>query len=195
MSASRQSGEPPRMGRQEFRAWAEGRPGRWERVDGAVLARSPERVGHGRAKFAVALALDAAVAAAGAPCEVLPNGATVEVGDDTDFEPDAVVACGPRAADGQHAVPGAAIVVEVLSPPTARRDLSVKLAGYFRVPSVHHYLPVDTETRSVVHHRRAAGDALETRVLRESGPLRLDPPGLVLEIADFFRRLDKVSPA
>ena len=42
-------------------------------------------------------------------------------------------------------VPAPIIVVEVLSPATRRIDTSDKLAGYFRVPSVAHYLIVDPD--------------------------------------------------
>jgi Uma2 family endonuclease len=72
------------------------------------------------------------------------------------------------------------VVVEVLSPSTAHHDTSAKLIGYFKLPSLHHYLVADPETRSVTHYTR---DAMPN-VLTE-GDLRLDPPGLIVAIADF----------
>jgi hypothetical protein len=59
-----------------------------------------------------------------------------------------------------------------------------KLAGYFTVPSVEHYLIVDLVLRTIVHHRRA-GEVIETRIASE-GTLRLDPPGLDLPVGDLF---------
>jgi Uma2 family endonuclease len=85
------------LNRREFRDWAEGQAGRYERVGGEPVAMSPERIQHARIKARLWAALDAAVRQAGVECEALPGGVTVEVGDDTDYEPDAVVNCGPLA--------------------------------------------------------------------------------------------------
>jgi Uma2 family endonuclease len=76
------------------------------------------------------------------------------------------------------------IVVAVLSPGTQMTDLRDKLRGYFTVPSVHHYLIVDPETRTVIHRTRGAQDALAPRPA--AGELRLDPPGLRVAIQSIF---------
>lgn len=76
------------------------------------------------------------------------------------------------------------IVVEVSSPSTRRTDASEKLTGYFQVPSIHHYLMVDPDQRTVVHHRRA-GDGTETAFVQDD-TLVLDPPGLELPVASLF---------
>lgn len=51
-----------------------------------------------------------------------------------------------------------------------------KLVGYFKVPSVAHYLIVHPLQRVVPDHARGTGDLIETRI-RTAGELRLDPPG------------------
>jgi Uma2 family endonuclease len=172
------------MSRSEYRNWAEGRRGRYERVDGHVVAMAPERVRHTRVKGEVFAALRAAVKAAGLPCEVLTDGATIEV-EESDYEPDAIVRCGdaPIPEDG-FAVPDPMIVVEVLSPTTRRTDVSKKLVDYFRLPVVQHYLILFADRVQAIHHRRA-GDRIETRVMTE-GDLVLAPPGLVVRMADFY---------
>ena len=77
------------MSREEYRRWAEQQPnGRFERVDGVVVAMAPERSNHARRKALVWLALRQAIAVAGVPCEAFPDGMTIEV-DDSDYEPDA----------------------------------------------------------------------------------------------------------
>ena len=48
------------------------------------------------------------------------------------------------------------IVVEVISPRTHKVDTTQKLADYFRIPSVMHYLIVNTSRRAVVHHERGS---------------------------------------
>lgn len=182
---------PLRMSRTDFRRWAEQQPhGRFERVAGEIAAMSPERIGHARLKGRVFQLLDQAVRDAALPCEALPGGVTVEVGDDTDYEPDAVVNCGERLDPDAIAAPNPVILVEVVSPSTRSADAGAKLADYFRLPSVQHYLMVETRRREIVHHRRA-GDRIETRIVN-SGPIALEPPGIAITVEDVYRdRLDR----
>ncbi len=111
---------------------------------------------------------------------------TVRIDAHTAHEPDALVYCGPELAGSAIEVPNPMIVVDVLSPTTRHIDASAKLAGYFRIASVCHFLIVDLDQRIVIHHRRDADNAIATRIMGE-GPLRLDPPGIELAIADVFR--------
>src|ERR1700760_3252319 len=76
-----------RMSREDYRRWAEAQTGRFERVEGTVVAMAPERSNHARRKAMVWLALHQAIVTGGLPCEVFPDGMTIEV-DDSDFEPD-----------------------------------------------------------------------------------------------------------
>lgn len=171
--------EPDRwMSRAEYHLWAEGRPGRFERLDGRVVAMAPERVRHTRVKGRVYRTLAAAVEAAGLPCEVLVDGPTIEVGE-SDYEPDVIVRCGSEPLSGENlAVPDAMVIVEVLSPTTRRIDVSRKLADYFQLPSVQHYLILFADRVRAIHHRRD-GDRIETRVLA-AGDVVLEPPGITV---------------
>ena len=73
------------------------------------------------------------------------------------------------------------IVVEVLSPTTSARDVGAKLADYFRLPSVRHYLIARTDRPTIIHHRRGDGEVIETRIVT-AGTLQLDPPGITLDL-------------
>lgn len=171
------------MSRIAFRRWAETQDGsvRYERVLGEPVAMAPERAAHARLKARIWQQFDAGIRSKGLPCEALPDGITVEVGDDTDYEPDALVNCGPPVPPDAVAAPSPVIVVEVLSPSTRARDAGAKLDDYFRLPTVAHYLLVKTERRAVIHHRRRDDGAIETRIL-STGVLHLDPPGLDLDV-------------
>ena len=173
-----------RYSREEFRRWCEAQPtGRYERLDGHIVAMAPERIAHVRVKGAVYKALDRAIATAGVVCEALSDGVTVETGD-SDYEPDALVNCG-EAMDGDAiAASNPVIVVEVLSPGTASTDTGGKLADYFRVPSIMHYLIVHPTRRSVTHHRRN-GVGINTLVV-VNGPITLDPPGIVITVEEIY---------
>lgn len=170
----------------EFFAWTMTQPGgRYELYYGKVVAMSPERVVHARTKLDVTIALRDAIAAAGLGCEAMIDGVSVRIDENVVFEPDALVRCGPRTPDEAVEIDDPLIVVEVASPSTRGVDTGAKLAGYFRLPSVRHYLILQPEARALVHHRRDAEGVITTRILRD-GRLTLDPPGLDLAVADLF---------
>ena len=170
----------------EFLAWAESQPGRYELFNGVVYAMAPERAVHAETKFAVTKALEAGLGKAGLACWALPDGMTVRVDQDTAYEPDALVYCGDQLPEDAVEVPTPVIVVEVLSPITRHVDAAAKLAGYFSLPSLWHYLIIDPDKRIVIHHRRGRDDDIITRIVREQ-TLRLEPPGLELDLACLFR--------
>jgi Uma2 family endonuclease len=182
---SRPRSKEPTYTREEFRRWcAAQNGGRYERVGGHIVAMSPERAAHVRVKGRVFNALQRAIRAAGVQCEAMPDGVTVETGDN-DYEPDALVNCGPPIDDDAISAPNAVIIVEVLSPSTAGTDTGGKLADYFQVLSVAHYLIVHPTKRSVIHHRREASGGIATRILA-SGEIQLDPPGISVMVEEFY---------
>lgn len=173
------------LSRQEYQRWVEQQPrGRYERVGGVVHAMAPERWVYARIKANVWQALRHAILSTGLTCQAAPDGMTVEIDDDTDYEPDALVNCGAPIPDDAIAAPNPVVVVEVLSPSTRSVDNGGKLADYFRVPSIQHYLLVRTQRQEVIHHRRT-GDRIETRIIGE-GDIHLDPPGIRIALGDLY---------
>jgi Uma2 family endonuclease len=158
---------------------------RTELINGQVVAMTPERIEHVEIKFAVTLALKAAIARAGASCHAVGDGMMVRIDDHTAYGPDALVYCGERLKRGSLTVPTPVIIVEVLSPTTSHTDTSAKLIGYFKLPSVHHYLIVDPDGCAVAHHSRGANGTVSGRTIT-SGAIRLDPPGLAVDLSEFF---------
>jgi Uma2 family endonuclease len=104
----------------------------------------------------------------------IPDSDGVRISARTMYIPDALVDCGPRLPPDTLEILNPVIVVEVLSPTTAAYDQNDKIAGYFSLPSVMHYLVLNPDTRRGVHHKRGPGELIETRLSRE-GALRLDP--------------------
>lgn len=176
-----------RMAADEFLAWVLERPEgeRYELVAGEVFTMAPERLGHARVKGHVFRALGDAIRAAGLRCEALPDGMAVQIDETTVYEPDALVRCGDDLPNDTVTIVDPVIVIEVLSPSSRARDTGAKLADYFRLASVGHYLIVDTARQTVIHHRREDGDRLQTLVVR-AGTLKLDPPGIRVAIETFF---------
>lgn len=167
-----------------FIAWAGTQPdGRYELMDGQVVAMAPERMAHTRAKLRAVNALAASIAAAGLGCEAVTDGASVRVDDHTVYGPDALVRCGPPVPDEAQEITDPIIVVEILSPSTRGIDTGLKLDGYFRLTGLRHYLIVNTDNRTVLHHHRDEAGAIRVRILHD-GVLTLDPPGLTVPVAD-----------
>ena len=170
----------------DYLAWArtQAEAPRTELINGQIVFVSPEQLAHTRIKGFVYFALRLAIANAGIAAAVLTDGATVPIDAHTGYEPDATVRMGPPLPGGDMKVPDPIIVVEVLSPTSVHMDTSAKLIGYFKLPSVNHYLVIDPEGRTVAHHLRTA-DGISSKTL-SSGELRLDPPGISLAVADLF---------
>ncbi len=168
-----------RMTSDEFIAWAMHQDGRYELASGYVVAVAPERAAHARAKAHIWRRLTEAIEAADLPCEAYPDGMSVEIDDNTTYEPDALVRCGPPLPPDAVKLRDPIIVVEVLSPDSVARDSGAKLADYFRLPTVRHYLIMRTEDRVLIHHARGGDGAIATRIIRD-GRLVLDPPGIAL---------------
>ncbi len=174
-----------RLSRTEYRSWVEAQPkGRFERAGGEPVAMAPERSIHARLKARIWQAFDRELRAAKLPCEAFPDGMTVEIDDDTDYEPDALINCGDPIPNEAIAAPNPVVIVEVLSPSTQSIDAGGKLADYFRLASVQHYLLVRPLRREIIHHRRA-GDRIETMVVGE-GYVELDPPGIRLSLEEVY---------
>ena len=175
----------------EFLAWAETQPksedGKYELADGLVIRQQSERIVHVEIKTALTSALRAAIERAKAPCFSVGDGATVRVSPSMVYKPDGLVYCGTRLPPDTVEIREPVIVFEVLSEESAKRDHGDKVEAYFAVPSVQHYLIVDPERYAIVHHRRGTDDNLLTRI-RRSGTLRLDPPGIEIELAGVFER-------
>ena len=170
----------------DFIAWALEQPtGRFELDNGIVVAMAPERASHNQAKLNAAIALRGAIGARGLPCRVMTDGMAVRIDDRTVYEPDALVRCGPPLPGDAIEVVDPIIVIEVVSPSSRGVDRGVKLASYFSLPSVRHYLIVDTDKRVVIHHRRGDEGRIEVGILRD-GSLMLDPPGLAIDTRDVF---------
>ncbi len=171
----------PLMTAEAFIAWSMEQPDgdRYELVAGNVVRMAAERAAHARAKLRIAVLMSAAIRSGKLPCEVFADGMSVLVDDLTIYEPDAQLRCGSRLPDNAVKVLDPLIVVEVVSPSSRAVDSGAKLADYFRIPSLRHYLIVRTESRTIIRHTRDGSGTILTSILRD-GVVTLDPPGITL---------------
>ena len=174
------------MTAEEFLAWTEGRPEKhWELFHGAPQMQQSQTWGHANLKGLIYAALLRETRAHAPNHFAAVDGLVVKVDGNTAFEPDVVVYAGPRMQRGEIVVPKPVIAVEVLSQSTARKDLTDKLAGYFRVPSIMHYVIADPDSQELIYYRRQ-GEGIAPPAILKNGVLRLDPPGIAIELAEIF---------
>ncbi len=171
----------------EFLVWNEQRPdGRYELLVGQPVKMQAERARHATVKMNAARVLQDAVRAAKVPCQVFPDGMTVVIDDETCYEPDCVVHCGPPVPPASLVVDTPVVVVEVLSPSTKPYDLGIKLADYLSVPSIAQVLLIDADKQRIIAHARVSATEWATHLLAASATLRLEPPGLEIRLVELF---------
>jgi Uma2 family endonuclease len=178
----------PNMTVDEFVAWCAGRDddARWELVDGVpIQMMAPQAPRHTDAKGFVWVAFRRAIAATGLPCRTLLDGVGVKIDDRTSRIPDVSVQC-EAVDDDAIWLTAPMVLVEVVSPGSGTWDARDKLADYFALPSVEHYLLVYPQRRLVIHHKRGASDRdIITRIV-DCGEIDLSPPGFRVAVEAFF---------
>ena len=176
-----------RMTADEFLRWYERQDsGRYELENGRVVMQQSQNFGHLKAKNQILRALEDAIVDAKAPVFAMPDGATVRVDDGRVYEPDDLVALLPEPPPETIEIPNVIVVVEVVSPSSEKRDYVEKACGYAAVPTIAHYLIVDPTARTLHHHTRATLISGAEPLLVRDSVLRLDPPGVTVDLAGVF---------
>lgn len=123
---------------EEFLAWEEEQPDRYERIGGVVHAMVGGSLNHNRITLNVAFSLTPSLPAG---CQAFVNDIKIVTPAKDVMYPDVLVACGEL--DGRATWLDAPVVlVEVLSPSTQRLDHTRKRWAYATIPSLRHYVLV-----------------------------------------------------
>ena len=104
------------------------------------------------------------------------------------FYPDAGVVCGsPQLLDSAHdTLLNPALVLEVLSPITARYDRKVKLARYQSLPTLQHILLIAQDRVRVEHYRRHKDQWILETHASLSAAIELTDIGCSLPLAEIY---------
>lgn len=123
------------------------------------------------------------------PCRIYTTHRQLQFkcfGDDFVYRPDVWVACGETRNTKGDYVDGPSLVIEVLSPSTARIDRREKLYNYREIPSIKEYVVVAQKPVHVVLHRRA--EQWQPQVLASPEDiLELRSVGLAIPVSRIYK--------
>jgi len=185
-----------RMTCEQFLEWTDARVAslpydepKWELFDGIPEMQEHETWRHARAKLSLTIAIRDAIERAALSLEIAVDGLGVRIGPKESYQPEAVIF--PRGLIGEtdRYAPQPIIVIEVLSPSTRNKDLKIKALGYAQVLTIAYYLVIDPETREVLCYRRRGNALVPAEQPQTSGMLRLDPPGLALDVGTLLTQI------
>jgi Uma2 family endonuclease len=144
-----QASRDERMTVDAFFEWDDGTDTRYELIDGHVVAMNPPMAPHAALLTTLGAALLARVPRG---CRVYTGGGARNFADNWNFRvPDVVVSC---TRSEKNWIESPVLVCEILSPSTARLDVTTKLDFYRALPSVQEILVLHTTKRHVTLWRR-----------------------------------------
>jgi Uma2 family endonuclease len=122
-------------------------------------------------------------------CETFMADMKVKVAEELYYYPDVVVACDPPGGDPYFRTQPR-LIVEVLSPSTARTDRHEKLMAYRSLPSLQEYVLVMQDDMLVEIHRRQADGQWEIETLSQPEELvHFTSVSISLTLADIYRNV------
>ncbi|MDC3960256.1 Uma2 family endonuclease [Polyangium jinanense] len=138
------------------------------------------------------------VALRGGPCAVLTSDQRVYVEATGLYTyPDVVVVCGAPQFHPKYRenLLNPRVIVEVLSPTTARHDQTSKFAHYRMIPSLDEYVLVYQDERRIEHYRKLpTGQWLLTECTGDEGSVELPALGCTIRLADVYEGVDRFAP-
>jgi len=176
-----------------FLAWAEGREGRYELVDGRVAMMTGGSVGHALVVRGLSNALDRRLA--GTRWITLTSDLAVKIGARTIRYPDVVVdTTGGNLRDLTASTP--VLIAEVLSPSSVTVDLGDKAAEYLRLDSILAYLVLSQdEPKGWVWVKNGPEFIGPKVVAGDEAVIQIAPLSIELPLAEIYRDFPKADGA
>lgn len=173
-----------RMTVREFLEWSDGTDRRYELIDGEPALMAPPRAWHRRSLVNLGWVFRERlkgpfVAEAEAGIQVPHRANSYYVADL------AVAATGPET--NEQWTPAPIVIIEILSPETARHDRQRKQPDYACLPSVEEIALVSTDRRSIELWRRSAGGTWPTQPVLCSDRLIFQAIDVVVSLDEVYR--------
>ncbi len=165
------------MTAEEFLAWDETQPERFEFAHGEIFAMTGAAEGHVTVTGNVYSALRQHLR--GTPCRTFMLDMKLRVqAADAYYYPDVMVTCSPADKDQPLVKSDPLLLVEVLSPSTAGRDRGDKFAAYRLLPSLQEFVLIDTVKRTSDLYRKGADGLWVLHPVTANEPLHLQSVAL-----------------
>jgi Uma2 family endonuclease len=141
------------------------RAGLAELVNGRVVSCDDEVLGRNMSRGHVFFAFQEGLARAALDLNLYTYGALVRISDKTVRMPDSIV----QSQGGSRArlVDAPFIVTDVKFEHLSKGEMQQRMADYFSLASVQHYVVVDLDRGLVLHHERSVEDKILTRIVRD----------------------------
>ncbi|GLC24500.1 Uma2 family endonuclease [Roseisolibacter agri] len=166
--------------------FSESRELRYEYVGGFAYAMSGGTLAHHDIGLNVAVGLRTRTR--GTACRAYHQGFRIRTPRGDVYYPDTMVSCGPRPSDDALDLTDPCLVIEVLSPSTARTDLGEKRIAYQEIASLQAYLVIEATWRAVHRHwRDDTGEWQRETISGASGSVPLPcPVGATLTLDEIY---------
>jgi Uma2 family endonuclease len=169
-----------RMSLDEFLAWEAQQELRWEFDGFEPIAMVGATLAHNLIAGAAEFALRQRLAP---PCRVFREGARLRLAHTLRY-PDIMVVCSPVKASATE-VTDPIVVMEVLSPGTAKTDRIAKYREYLAAPSIQRYVLLEQEAIAATVLRRA-GDVWSPSVLADDEILEMPEIDVTVPLSEFY---------
>lgn len=179
--------KPPIMSVEEYLAFERDAEIRHEFLGGQIYSMSGGSQRHNL--IALRLASDIDRHLRGKPCRAFINDMKVRVtpgGDDYFYYPDIAVTCDPRDREHSHHISHPKLLIEVLSPGTARIDRREKLFAYMQIETLEEYVLLEQDFPEARIHRPA--DKWKAEIATER--LHLRSLDLSIDLGQLFAGLE-----
>jgi Uma2 family endonuclease len=173
---------------EQFLSWVDTQEGRYEFDGVQPVAMTGGTAGHSRIIVNTHVALRSRLR--GTPCSSFgPDLGVRTIGDAIRY-PDVLIACAKVETTARLASE-VRVVFEVLSPDSGRRDRIEKAVEYAAVPSILHYVIMESARASLlVMHRQRGNDAWTALTLTGGDTLSLPEIGVEIPVAEFYEDMD-----
>ena len=159
---------------------------------GQIYAMAGTSTDHNR--IAVDVTVSLANQLRGKACEVFAGDQRIEVEATTlQTYPDVFVACPPFSYDAgdKHTMTDCVVIIEVLSPSTAKYDRNEKFDNYKKLNSLRHYLLIEQKQIKVTHHFKDDDSQWQSEVFSSLDDVAaLGAIDCELELREVYRRID-----
>ena len=174
---------------EEYFALEDASDARFEYWDGDIVCMSGGSRAHGTVSSNIVISLGNSLR--GGKCRAFTGDIAIYTQTLLPYRyPDASVVCDEpefKHIKGHDALVNPVVVVEVLSPSTARLDEGPKFVAYQAVPSLRDYLLVSQDEPRVTLYTRLGGDSWERRdVTGLDASLELESIGCALRLRDLY---------